>query len=302
VSSYSQPVRALTPVPALVVAVAVTAMAHPAGAMSVDRPPASVRAGGTCDSRVLGFDSDHHLRVDFLVADRVVRTLRTSNRLSADVTALGFYDRRGQGRNANTRLNVVSGDGVPRTVTLDTKGRSARATKIAKYDQASFAPRLFAQGYTFYAYTVSGSTMRRWTLVRYRDGKVRFVPTGVVGNGFHDVTALQASVFAKVHGEPSELLYATTRSGELWQILVPLNRPGRARVIRLAGSGYKGTTELSWSDCDPHGTGELHSLVAIDPAANRATWTTVRSPLSRPRAVLRGEVTGEADWRLSAAL
>jgi hypothetical protein len=270
--------------------------------MSVDRPPAAPRAGGSCTTRVLGFDADHHLRVDSLVADRVVRTVRTSNRLSADVTALGFYDRRGRGRDANTRLNVISSDGVPRTVTLDATGKSARATKIAKYDQGAFAPRLFAQSYTFYAYTVSGSTMRRWTLVRYRSGEVRFVPTGVVGHGFHDVTSLQASVFAKVHGVPSELLYATTRSGELWQVVVPLNHPSGARVITLAESGYKGTSELSWGDCSRQGTGELHSLVAIDPAANRATWTTVRAPLSRPRAVLRGEVTGETDWHLTAAL
>jgi hypothetical protein len=252
------------------------------------------RAHAACQTVVLGFDSDHRLRRDTLVADRVVRTTRSSKGLKAEVTAGGFYDR--------SHLDLVSRDGVPRSVTFRSNRKKLRATQVDKFDQDGFAPRLFAENYTFYAYSITRGTMRRWGVIRSRNGHLRFVPSGVVGNGFRDVTSLQASVFAKVHGVPSELLYATTRSGALWQIVVPLNGPRRARVVTLATAGYEGTTELAWSACSPRGKDGLHSLVAIDPAADRATWTTVTFPLTRPKAVLRGAVTGETDWRLRAVL
>ncbi len=64
------------------------------------------------------------------------------------------------------------------------------------------------------------------------------------------------------------------------QVAVPLDRPGRARVKRLAKSGYEGVTEMSWgrvrTEVQPYDV-----LVAIDPVGNRASWTTI-SVAGRP--------------------
>ena len=80
--------------------------------------------------------------------------------------------------------------------------------------------------------------------------------------------------------------------------MVPYEHPNRARVDKLASSGYEGVTELAWSYCnsDP----SHHTLIAIDPTGNRATWTTIKRAFSRPAAKLRGDVSGVSDWNLSA--
>ena len=66
---------------------------------------------------------------------------------------------------------------------------------------------------------------------------------------------------------------------------------------KLASSGYAGVTELSWTQC---GKRSLHSLIAVDRAGNRATWTTIKKALTRPTSTLQGDVVGVSDWNLSA--
>jgi hypothetical protein len=121
-----------------------------------------------------------------------------------------------------------------------------------------------------------------------------------------DLTSLQATAISKVRGVPSEILYATTSSGRLLQVVVPFAHPGRARVHTLASSGYEGVTELSWTVCNPRGKGDQHAVVAIDATDNRATWTTIEHAYRNPRATLHGPVTDAVptatEWRLSAAL
>ena len=141
--------------------------------------------------------------------------------------------------------------------------------------------------------------MKRWVLTRSSGGDVRYARPSRVGKGFGDVTSLQAATYTKVRGVESEILYATTTSGQLLQIVVPLDRPSRARVHKLAPSGYEGVTELAWSLCN--NKDDHHALVAVDPVGNRATWTTIKHAFSRPKAQLRGEVTGATDWHLGAA-
>jgi hypothetical protein len=193
----------------------------------------------------------------------------------------------------------VTTDGVPRHVVVTRTGSTLKIGKVRKYDQRSFRPRLFADGGTFYAYTVAGATLKRWSLTRYPDGDVRFAQPVKVRGGFGDVTSLQAASYTRVRGVESELLYATTASGQLLQVVVPFKNPGRARVHKLARSGYEGVTELSWSLCN--GKGDFHTLIAIDPVANRAVWSTITHAFTRPKATLQGEVTGVTDWNLAAA-
>ena len=59
--------------------------------------------------------------------------------------------------------------GEPRT--------SVEVGATRRYDQTGFSPRLFADGYTYFAYAVKGGTLKRWTLTRFPDGLL-VVPPG----------------------------------------------------------------------------------------------------------------------------
>lgn len=290
--------RLLGTTTALALAVGSVLLAAPADAMRETGSGATARGGLTCPIGVVGFDSGHHIRSDSFTNGKLDQSRTTSEVVPFDVTAFGYYRLSGTAKRNTLQLNVISADGVPRSLVLKRTPKTVKVGKIKKYQQSRFAPRLFADGGTFYAYTVNGSTMKRWALTRYPDGDVRYARPNKVGGGFGDLTALQAGSFGKVRGVESELLYAATASGRLLQIVVPIAHPNRARVHKLAKSGYEGITELAWSYCND--TRDYHALIAIDPVGNRATWTTVERALTRPKAKLRGDVTGVSDWNLTA--
>ena len=197
------------------------------------------------------------------------------------------------------RLDAVTADGVPRNVAVEQSRTRVAIGRVQKYDQRSFTPRLFADGGTFYAYTVEGGSLVRWGLYRGRDGRVRYDHPVRVGKGFRSWSSLQVGTYGAVRGVQSEIVYGTTTAGELHQVAVPLKHPTRARDRVLASSGYAGVTEMSWGRCGKDYRDDV--LVSIDPVANRADWTTIEEATTRPRATLRGPVTGETDWNLSAA-
>jgi hypothetical protein len=282
-----------------VVLAAATLLAGPADAMRETGSRATARGGLTCEIGVVGFDSGHHIRSDTFTNGKLDQSRTTTEALPFDVTAFGYFKSSGTAKRNTLQLNVISADGVPRSVVLKRTATSVKLGKVKGYQQSSFTPRLFADGGTFYAYTVDGSTMKRWSLTRYRDGDVRFARPTRIGGGFGDLTALQAGSYGAVRGVESEVLYAATTKGQLLQIVVPLAHPNRARVHKLTGSGFAGVTELSWSYCGAQ-RDQHHALIAIDPVGNRATWTTVKHALSRPKATLRGDVTGVSDWNLTA--
>jgi hypothetical protein len=249
-----------------------------------------------CITGVVAVDTTGHVRVDEVRNDRVTDSRRSSDTVPTAVTAWGFYDSGDSG--AVLRLDAVTSDGTPRRVSLDlTKGTIG--VESSRYDQSAFAPRLFADGFGFYAYTVSDSgKLQRWSLTRFRNGDLRFADKVTVGSGYADLSSLQSSTSFTHKGVEREYLYATTTGGALKQIAVPLKKPRKEKVRTLKPSGYSGVTELSWSTCN--GNDEYTSLVAISPSTNSATWTTVRSSVAHPRAKLRGPVSGGTDWNLVA--
>ena len=80
---------------------------------------------------------------------------------------------------------------------------------------------------------------------------------------------------------------------------MPLKKPQKEKRRTLLATGYAGVTELSWSICNKDPT--YTSLVAIDPVAEVATWTTVKDSVTNPTTTLRGPVTGGNHWDLVAA-
>jgi hypothetical protein len=254
-----------------------------------------------CVTGVVAVDGTGHVRVDQVRNDRVSDSRRSTDALPATVTAWGLYDAQdaqGSGNGEVLRLDAVTADGAPIRVALDL-GKGKVGVESSRFDQSGFAPRLFADGYGFYAYTVSDSgKLQRWALTRFGNDDLRFAEKVNLGSGYADLTSLQSSRSFTHKGVEREYLYATTASGALKQISVPLKKPRKEKARTLKASGYEGVTELSWSTCN--GNDEYASLIAISPGTNTATWTTVRSSVSHPRAKLRGPVTGAADWNLSA--
>jgi len=282
---------------ALVLAASAT-FATPADAMRERGPATSARGGLKCPIGVVGFDSGHHIRSDDFTNGRLEQSRTSAKTLPFDVTAFGYFDSSGTSKRNRLRLNVVASDGIPRNVTLKRTRHSVKIGKVKKYQDRSFTPRLYADGGTFYAYVLNGGTLKRWSLSRYPNGDVRYAQPAKVRGRLGDLTSLQAASYTEVHGVASEILYATNSGGQLLQIVVPLKHPSKARVHKLAASGYEGVTELSWSLCN--NKGDYHTLIAIDPVGNRATWTTIKHAFTRPKSKLQGAVTGVSDWNLSA--
>ena len=80
---------------------------------------------------------------------------------------------------------------------------------------------------------------------------------------------------------------------------MPIKKPQQEKRRTLLASGYAGVTELSLGYCD--GKDDHLAVVAIDPVAGTATWTTVEDAAASPVATFRGGITGGKTWAFTAA-
>lgn len=284
----------------LALAVSSLVLAQPASAMQPfdAQPPHDRAAGLNCPTAVFGVDSTGRLTYDEVRNDKVKTSTRSKAKLGFDVTAWGFHD----SSKRTIRFDTVTDSGTPRRVsaTLTTAGKIAVAGST-KYAQGSFEPRLFADNDGYYAYTVDRrGKLARWALTRYPDGRTKFAQKVGLGSGYDDLTSLQSSALHQIKGSVREVLYGTTAEGALVQLVVPVRKPKAYKERTLAATGYAGVTELSWTYCNDK-VGH-HSLIAVDGVAGTATWSTIKDAPSKPKAVLRGPVTGGKGWDLVAAI
>jgi hypothetical protein len=284
----------------LALAVSTLALAAPASAMpEPDAPGTTDRARLVCITGVVGVDAKRRVRYDTVRNGKVVDATRSNDRLGFRVTGWGLYESVSSDQARQLVLNSVTTRGIPQQVRI-TLSRKGRITNLGsrKIRNRSFEPKLFADGYGYYAYVVERGKLLRYSLFRYPDGHFEYGGKLKIDAGFGDLTSLQVTTYTQIKGVTKEVLYATTEAGELLQLQVPVKKPGRLKVRTLATTGYAGVTEMSWTLCN--GDRDHIGLVAIDPAAGTATWTTVKDPYGRPRTTFRGEITGGADWNLSA--
>lgn len=294
--------RRSTVLTALAVTATSLVLAAPADAMPADGPTGHDRAAKlTCYAGVAGVDSNRRVVYYSLKNGKVTDITRSKGKLGFPVDAWGFFDAdetKGGGRTLT--LDAVTPSGTPRQVTI-TQEKSGRITKLASraLDQDGFEPDLFAEGYGYFAYTLEGSKLFRYSLNKLPSGKIRYGSRTKLAAGYADLTSLQVATIEKVKGVAKEIVYGTTAEGALLQMQVPLKKPGKLKVRRLADTGYAGVTELVWSACDDDY--DPFELVAIDPKAGVATWTTIVDPVGKARTTLRGEVTGGKGWDLTAS-
>jgi hypothetical protein len=275
---------------------------QPASAMEPLGPGAggTSRAKLTCETGVVGVDSTRHVRYATVKNDEVVNLSRSKAKLPSDVTAWGYYDSESAGGQRVLRLDAVTSKG-PRRIAITFQGKKDRITGLAvsKYGPTRFKAREFADGAGYFGYVVKGDKLVRWSLTRYSDGAIAWARPLTVRTGFKALRSLTATAFYEIKGVQKEVLYGTFEDGSLVQIQVPFKNPGKTKVRTLARSGYEGVREMSMSICN--GTWDFHSIVAIDPVANTATWTTIKDITGKAKATLHGPVTGGEDWNLSAA-
>lgn len=285
----------------LALATSTLVLAQPAQAMRpLDAQPSRERAVKLdCPTAIFSVDSNGRLGYDEVDNDKVTKSSRSKKKLGFDVTGWGYYD----SAKRTIKFDAVTDQGTPRRVsaTVSTKGKIA-LTGSTKYAQGTFKPRLFADNYGFYAYTVDKQgKLARWILTRYPNGRVKFAQKVTLGSGFDDLTSLQSSAIYKIKGSEREVLYATTAAGALVQLVVPVKKPTALKQKTLVSTGYAGVSEISWTYCNDKG--DYHSLIAVDGTAGTATWTTIKDALDgKPKAVLQGPVSGGKGWDLVAAV
>lgn len=286
----------------LALAASTLVLAQPASAMRPLDPEetAAAKAGLRCAIGVVSADTRGRVRYDSVYNGRVKHVQPSSNRLRFDVDAWGEYTSVSKNGVRRLTMNAVTAKGV-RRVTLTIRAGKKIALSSTKVVQRNFEPRLFADSYYFYAYTVNDrGQLLRWTLTRFRDGDVRYASKVVVARGFDSFTSLQATALYKLKGVWKEVLYGTTAEGALVQVTVPLNKPTNEKVRYLADTGYAGVTELSWSTCN--GDWDHIALAAIDPVTGVGTWTTIKDANGRAKTRLRGEISGGKGWKRVTAL
>lgn len=284
----------------LALAASTVVLAQPAHAMKpLEQSRTAAKAKVECVTGVVGVDSERHVRYDTVRNNKITNLSRSKAKLGFDVTAWGFFDSETTGKKRVLRLDAVTTKG-PRRIAISFTGDKDKITDLAstKYEPKDFKPDVFADGAGYFGYTVEENKLVRWSLTRGSSGSVYWARESEIGTGYGSLTALTSTAFYTIKGVVKEVLYGVFADGSLAQIQVPFKKPQKTKVKYIASTGYAGVTEMSMSICNDKS--DYHSIVAIDPVAGTATWTTVQDITGKAKATLRGEITGGADWNLSA--
>ena len=159
-------------------------------------PSPSTKATLACFTGVIGVDSDKRVHVMTSRTTRSPTSPAAQQALAFRVTAWGFYDSVDTKPGSLRRLNAVTSGREPAAGDAELQGRIEQRSPSSstKYDQDGFEPKLFADNWGFYAYTVNrAGKLQRWILTRYRNGDIRFAQKVTIGSGYGDLTSLQAT-------------------------------------------------------------------------------------------------------------
>jgi hypothetical protein len=269
-----------------------------------DVQPGSVRSALTCGIQVVAVDGAGKLVLRTLINGRVKTERLGSTALSYDPTALGFYDARSTSTTIVIKATAIASDGVPRLLTATYRKSGTTVSQSSReMQQTGFKPRLFADSSGYQAYTVNAAgVMNRLYITRDASGNLFFAHKLKVGSGYGGVRTLQFGTRLEVGGVEKDFLYATTATGALKQIAVPLTKPANVRGVTLKTTGYKGVTGLSTSYCNSDAT--FSTIVAVNATADTASWTTVRKAghATPANTVKHGPAGAGADWVLHAVM
>jgi hypothetical protein len=289
-------------VAASVVALAALQTGIAAASPSLEMAPAK-RAGPQCSTQVAGVDASRHVVLREIQNRELLADKRTAGALPFDPTALGFHGYKDTTTGYKEGFTAIVPGQSPRLINVrQLDGRSRLTFTTEKMRMRSFSPRLLATSGGYYNFTVTPpGVLKRWTLFVSRSGQRYYGSPRRVLRGVDHLATLAYAFRKKVDGIESDYLYATTDSGGLVQLRVPVDRPSQARKTTVKQHHFKGTTDLSLSYCD---TPSTLSLIAVNATDGEARWFTL-SDQFHPRAtnlVDRGLILRQADWALHAVI
>lgn len=264
-------------------------------------PVAASAQGLTCRASVTGVDSHGRLHMRNVVNNHV-RTDRVSKPLPFPVKQQGAFAQ-DHSKSGYTLYTRAISHHTPRTLTIKVSTADKRHIRVSttSFQSQQFAPKLFTASYGFHDYAVAGGTFGRVTTYRNpsNHNKLYFDNLIVLRRHLH-LRALAYYGRVKVHGQKADIMFATTKSGGLMTIHVPVKHPKKAsfRVVKKHGFGrYSG---LSLAGCN----GKRLGVVAVDAGANYARMFVIGNAL-HPKGTTVHPVAkfGKGhNWRLHALL
>ncbi len=253
--------------------------------------PATATTTLVCRTEVVGLTATARLRSIYVVNGRVKRTLATANPLPFDSTGLAFKSYTSTG-NGILGVLALHPSGTPRVIGVKYPASGPTlTTTLRPWEHSGFAPELFTGlGNLYYAVDDFGK------LTKLTDATAQPKP---MGGNFIEFATLQYAMTYRQDGYTWDVLYGTTHTGALKRVDVPVSRFSTIpSFTTLRSSGYDGVTELAVGRCnnDPF----HHVVIAINPAAKSASWTTVVSnPQATPRSTTRrGPIQVGYNWAL----
>jgi hypothetical protein len=228
----------------------------------------------------------------------------TRSALPYQVTNTGFLSLSSISGGRRFRFTTITPSGRPRVLTIkDLNAAKTLADSSARMKNTGFSPRLFANSGGFYVFALSRSgSLMRLTTFRNRTGRFSFGDPHLAQKNLGGLRTLSFYNRQSVNGVSSDILYATTKTGALKQIRVPVKRPGHTRVLTIKRSGFASYTGLSLGRCNSN-TSKAY-ILGIDAPGNLARYYVLTGQANPSAGNLssKGRAGTAFSWRLHATL
>lgn len=268
-------------------------VAVPAGA--AEEEPAQA-----CRTEFFGVAGNGNLVYRRVDDGRVVNAKRSAKQLSFRATNLAGVGYKKIPGGMRELFVATAADGRPRVLrTVRRAGQKRVAVRVERFRTRTFSPDLFAAGYgAKRVYTVEGRTLKQYTIRRNRRGRLVMANAQVLRARIGRIRTLSWFNRLKIDGRNQNVFLATTASGALKQIRVPVGQPGDLSVRLVKRRGFRPMTGLSLGLC---GTGTTGMVLGVMAGRDKARWFTIED-VYEPRAknvTNRGLAARRQNWRLS---
>lgn len=284
--------------------VTAAAVALPVVSAQVAAAPAATAAELQCSAGVYGFTPKGKMLLRRVENTTVVNQKSTPTPLSYRVTQLGFMWQEKVAGGFNTHLSAIAADGRPRALLVkDRDGSSTLQNSSRLMLNRNFEPRLFTNSGGTEVFALDNLN-RLQRLQTYRDDSGRFVfDSGrVLLRRMGGLKTLSFYNRQQIGGVNTDILYATTKTGALKQIRVPVRRPGDARVLTVKRSGFGAFNGLVLGACD----GDLAKafIIGVNARDNLAKSFVLlgQGHPSAANLTLMGRMDRRYTWKLHATL
>lgn len=284
--------------------VTAAAVALPVVGAEVAAAPAATAAELQCSAGVYGFTPKGKLLLRRVRNTTVVSHKSTSTPLSYRVTQLGFMWQDKAAGGYNTHLAAIAADGRPRALLIkDRDGSGTLQNSSRLMLNRNFEPRLFTNSGGTEVFALDNLN-RLQRLQTYRDDSGRFVfdNSRVVLRRMGGLKTLSFYNRQRIDGVNTDILYATTKTGALKQIRIPVRRPGDARGITVKRSGFGAFNGLVLGLCD--GDVSKAFVIGVNARDNLAKSFVLRRAghPSAANLTLMGRMDRRYTWKLHATL